>query len=358
MIKKMLINFSSLILVVSCGGGSSAAIDGITEAVKQGVPQISSAVGSSSVTADSAFAAYSSSDTDLSTVIDTFKLSCHTSDNSVDFCSDIGQTPNDENILSMGRLMGYIEHARMYLENVTWADCEGTTAVTPTWTPTTASEFIISIPSKTTYVGMKDASGATAEAQYSIACGKTADVYHGVVARYDYNDQYDIFQTYYRTSTGSPAVLAFNFASAGSSAGGQRIVLITNMAEHKFIFKSCGNDPSRCMTAYGTAGYDTATSSWVTGYYEVKNGSTPKYYCLKNGTTAEVDSAGTNCATLDTLFAASAGSDNWSSVVSFLGLSTEDQTDLANFATFLKNADDMDASKIPDDVTDLPSAVQ
>lgn len=375
MIKSSLLAYFLLVFMISCSNSnsnsdssSSNAISHLTDSAKLGVPQINSALAGTSIKIDSSFSGYSSSDLDLTSVVNLFKLACHTSDNSVNFCSDIGVTPSNDNILSTDLLIGMIEHARMYLNNVNWSNCSGSTAKTPVYSPSGSSVFFITIPNLIYYAGIPTSGSSTANNRTE-ACGKTSDTYIGAVTR---REEYaptppatysDVFQSYYRV-TGSaedPVILGFNLASYNDSPYAQRTVLITNMQKHKFVFKTCtALSAASCVSAYGTGGWDRSSNTWATGYYEVKRTQpSPKYYCLKNGATAEVDSTGNNCATLDPYFMVDTTTgDYWGNLVTFLELTDADKAALVNFSTLLKNTGDMSADQVPSSPSSFPQSVQ
>lgn len=324
-----------------------------------------------------------------------FKLECHTDNNSLNFCPAGVDSTSLDTKFSTTTLIGFIQHADMYLNNIyqydmvpnpetgisvltpTYKACgKGTNPAelvnhTPIYSPTNSNTFMVDFGSMLDCVSQfvfvnKTDYGVYAKADDNLhfAAAITRKQESGSVGSVSYTPS-DIFQSYVRrSSTGAPVILGFNLAAfsyyseGASNNTGQRALLITNISSGKFVVKYDMRaefldytDKNTSLVAIGIAGYDPTSGSWQTGNYLVKvkfHDEDATMTCVKNAATPELldntpvsaetwtDSDTPSCTDVNGFFAETGWT--WTELLTWLG-ATEDATQLAGFEDFFSTPD-------------------
>jgi hypothetical protein len=218
-----------------------------------------------------------------------------------DYGTGLGQDPYG---FDMQALVGFIYHAQMYTELVTSCSGEGLTSKTVTGASYAAAS---SDPGADPTKFIFDEYGT-----YTCRSSRVSDAVHetrmvSAVAdgsyqttlhtRYEYvaggDPQTDFFQADVTMEAGTATFLALNFASAKPLSS--RLVLLVNLADHKFAMKyytpkqpatggPSGYAPLRYAVAAGVAGYDLTTGLPNAGSYYVHFSDDPGVFeaCVNN----------------------------------------------------------------------------
>ncbi len=174
----------------------------------------------------------------------------------------------------------------------------------------------------------------------------------------DFGDQNFILQIYISQNEESDSrVLALNSPSISSqtksSSNGARVILLVNFETRRFISKYRSGDNQ--LIIIGQAGRDLTTGELLEGYFysKVKQGDNEFMACWNNQSESIVDDE--NCATEKGLLNGSFD------VVSYMGLNSQEETDLVEFTSELSNGKCIADNKLPlklEDLKNFPDKVK
>jgi hypothetical protein len=276
-----------------CKGGGDGPAIAFAKAAMAALPAVSSTAtaGLASARAFSAAPA-AGSVADYPSLVNLFRLECQhlPNDNYCPANVHPSSALTDPTRFEMGSLIGMIYHAQMYTGTLV-TDCSGDGfspmavgaasylaghSQDPAADPT---RFIVDDYALLT-CRASNVSNTQAETRVvsAVADGSYQAALH---TRYNYDagngPQTDFFQVYVSLSGGGPTFLAFNFSAATPHAS--RIVLLANLASHRFALKyyvptqpdtpGMGGPTAFYAVATGVGGYDLETGAANPGHYAV-----------------------------------------------------------------------------------------
>jgi hypothetical protein len=203
---------------------------------------------------------------------------------------------DDPTRFEMGSLIGMVFHAQMYAgEHVTACSGDGYSGITVGRDSYVAGNATSSLANPTRFVLDEYARYTCRSRDLSDDATQTrvvsaTDAYQATLhTRYRYDadtvlDQTDLFQIDVSLDGGTPTLLAFNFAAATPHAS--RIVLLTNLLDHRFALKYYtpvqGGGSARWVTAIGIGGFDLTTGVANVGHYVASLGQPGLRLCVDN----------------------------------------------------------------------------
>jgi hypothetical protein len=248
----------------------------------------------------------------------------------------------DPTRFEMGSLIGIIYHAQMYGGSL-YTKCSGD-GLSPTTVSAgsyAAADATNALADPTRFVldqfslytcRSSNVSDSNAETRVVSAVGDGS--YQAALhTRFNYLSpgQTDFFQVYVSMQAGSPEVLAFNFSAATPHAS--RIVLLTNLTNHRFALKyyvplQGAMGAALYVVATGVGGYDLSTGNDNPGYYVVSfsmwSGRTT--LCVNNvGAVVQPDTTSCTASSVPTAWTSS------DAIASYLGIPASDTGRIAAF---------------------------
>lgn len=302
-----------------------------------------------------------------------FKAECHDDSGSINFCP-AGATIDVNNKFTSTTLVGLLYLADMKLSDIfqssdaSYQECQrgdgatGLTNHTGVFNPSNSDKFVLDFgtlldcvanmsysENKITYFLYSKSNDGKTFAEVSTRKQHQSDnpSTGGVMS--------DVYQPYLsKDSSNNSNILALNLASYDAKNSGDyamRGVVLLNIQSHKFIVKQStfNNNTTTNLISLGKAGYDSASSAWVDGYYKIKvvlgdgeNNSVE--VCVRNAEVS-VTTDDSNCSGINNFFI----QDGWTAddVYEWLGMTEQESTDLTGFKTYFDNPDSIPADDIP-----------
>lgn len=309
-----------------------------------------------------------------------FRMECHDGQpDGMNFCPP-GVEPTSSNVFGQSIVAQVVgstgKLGEIYRDGeTTHQDCagfeqggaipDGGTAV---YSPAGSDKFILASQNTLDCVGMPEYEGPTIS--YTAAYSKALDgerFYMVLTSRSETPEaegSYSgIHQVYARMAEGEPQVVGFqlvdHLASPGATPTAGRIILVVNVAQHRYALKQLSGDMSQQeaqgFVAIGTAGYDP-DGNYYEGFSVVRSvypgTALPAVtFCIENGPDAGLATDTSECDAIgEPLLGASSGA--WPAVSSFLDLTPEDLDALLGFGDFFDNGTELTVSDLPASLTD------